>query len=134
MNLSTIADCMTTDFAHITPDLPVARAAQKLIRKAVIGSPVIDAEGKLVGWVSEQDCLRVTLQVAYMNQSVATVSEIMRRDVLSVKENDDPLELAQQMLKEKPKNYPVVDQHNKVIGVVTRRHVLNMLVQKLGEK
>lgn len=133
MNLSRISDCMSTEFAHITPDMPVFEASQKLIKKAVLGAPVVDNDGRLVGWVSEQECLRVTLQVVYMNQRIATVSDVMRTDVLSVKENEDPLQLAQLMLKEKPKNYPVVDARNKVIGVITRRHVLNMLISKMAE-
>lgn len=131
MDLSNISDYMSTEFAHITPDMQVDEASRKLIKKAVIGAPVVDDEGKLLGWVSEQECLRVTLQVAYMNQSIATVREVMRTDVLTVKQSDDPLELAQQMLKQKPKNYPVVDAQNKVIGVITRRLVLQMLIDKL---
>lgn len=134
MDLSRISDCMSTEFAHITPDMPVYEASQKLIKKAVLGAPVVDEKGRLAGWVSEQDCLRVTIQVVYMNQRIATVSDVMSTDVLSVRESDDPLELAQKMLKNQPKNYPVVDSHNKVVGVITRRHVLNMLLKKMSER
>ena len=45
----------------------------------------------------------------------------------------DVLTLAQQMLNAKPKIYPVVDASNKVLGVISRRHILNMLDQKLAE-
>jgi CBS-domain-containing membrane protein len=51
----------------------------------------------------------------------------MRRDVLSVTGDMDSLALAQQMLGDKPKSYPVVDAKGKVLGVVGRRHMLRQL-------
>ncbi len=130
---ATIADCMSTDFALIREDMPVAEASSKLIRKALIGGPVTDEMGRLVGWISEQECLQVTIQVVYHNQRVATVKDVMRSDVLSVKPNQHALDVAQQMLQQKPKSYPVIDENRKVVGVVTRRHILKMLDDKLGE-
>jgi predicted transcriptional regulator len=52
--------------------------------------------------------------------------------VLSVKLDADPLNLAQQMLGDKPKSYPVIDSNNKVLGVITRRHILNLLIEQLS--
>jgi len=131
MIAASIADCMSKDFARIHPDMLVVQAASLLVRHAMLGGPVVDAEGLLLGWVSEQECLRVAIQVAYYNQRVATVREIMRSDVLSVSRDMDPLALAQQMLGDKPKSYPVVDAAGKVVGVVSRRHMLQQLDRTL---
>ena len=127
MITASIADCMSREFALIHPDMPVVQAAGNLIRHEMLGGPVTDADGKLMGWISEQECLQVALHVAYYNQRVATVRDIMRSDVLSVTLDMDPMALAQQMLGEKPKSYPVVDARGKVIGVITRRHLLKQL-------
>ncbi|GGO81351.1 CBS domain-containing protein [Marinobacterium nitratireducens] len=136
MEPGAIADYMSTEFAVITPDMPVDVASAKLIQKEMLGGPVVDDAGRLVGWISEQECLHITIQVVYYNQRVATVRDVMRTDVLTVSPNDHPLELAQQMLSKtpKPKNYPVVDRHNKVIGVISRRHMLKMLLRKMAEQ
>lgn len=133
MITASIADCMSKDFARIHPDMPVVQAANLLIRHAMLGGPVVDADGLLLGWISEQECLRVAIQVAYYNQRVATVRDIMRSDVLSVSGDMDPLALAQQMLGDKPKNYPVVDGKGKVLGVVGRRHLLQQFDKVLGK-
>ncbi|MGB0664608.1 MAG: CBS domain-containing protein [Pontibacterium sp.] len=130
---ATISECMTSDFAHISPSMPVAEASAKLIKKEIAGAPVIDEKGKLLGWISEQECLKVTLQVVYHNMRVATVEEVMRTDVVSIHLNEDPINVAQQMLGAKPKNYPVVDENDKVIGVITRRRILEMLERKRSE-
>lgn len=133
MSTASIADYMNKDFAIIKPDMLVVEASKKLIQKEMLGGPVVDDDGKLLGWISEQECLQVTIQVVYYNQRVATVSDIMSKEVLSVTAEQDPLELAQQMLKQKPKSYPVVDKSNKVIGVINRRRILRMLLEKLEE-
>ncbi|MGJ8681025.1 CBS domain-containing protein [Paraglaciecola sp.] len=128
-----VAECMSRDFAEIHPEMMVAEASSNLIKKALLGGPVVDDNGKLVGWISEQECLQVTIQVVYHNMRVATVKDVMRTDVLTVSLNADLLDVAQQMLKEKPKSYPVVDEDNKVVGVLTRRDILKMLDNKLSE-
>ncbi|WP_461520861.1 CBS domain-containing protein [Porticoccus sp.] len=124
---------MNKDFAVIHPDMPVVEASGKLIKKEMLGGPVIDSDGTLLGWISEQECLQVAIQVVYHNQRVASVRDIMRTDVLSVGADEDPLRLAQQMLLAKPKSYPVVDKQKRVIGVISRRQILKMLDTKLAE-
>lgn len=128
-----ISECMNKDFAVIHPDMPVVEASGRLIKKDMLGGPVVGHAGELLGWISEQECLQVAIQVVYHNQRVASVQDIMRTDVLSVTADEDPLRLAQQMLLAKPKSYPVLDKQKRVIGVITRRHILKMLDVKLNE-
>jgi len=133
MDSVSIKDLMSTRFATIHPEMPVVEASSNLIKLEMLGSPVIDDAGTLVGWISERECLQAALQVVYHNQRVATVKDLMQSEVLTVSLEDDVLSLAQQMLNAKPKIYPVVDSANKVVGVISRRHILNMLDQKLVE-
>ena len=133
MDSASINELMSTRFAKITPDMPVVEASSNLIKLDMIGSPVTDEAGMLVGWISERECLQAALQVVYHNPRVATVKDLMQSEVLTVSLESDVLSLAQQMLNAKPKIYPVVDADNKVLGVISRRHILNMLDDKLAE-
>jgi len=133
MDSASINDLMCTRFATIHPEMPVVEASSKLIKLDMLGSPVTDKAGTLVGWISERECLQAALQVVYHNQRVATVRDLMQTEVLTVSLDDEVLGLAQQMLAAKPKIYPVVDSANKVVGVISRRHILTMLDQKLAE-
>ena len=133
MNSVSIKDLMCTRFAAIHPEMPVVEASSKLIKLDMLGSPVTDKAGTLVGWISERECLQAALQVVYHNQRVATVRDLMQTEVLTVSLDDEVLGLDQQMLAAKPKIYPVVDSTNKVVGVISRRHILTMLDQKLAE-
>lgn len=123
-----VKDFMNVDFAKINIDMPVVTASIELIKKEALGGPVVDSQNKLLGWISEQECLQVTTQYAYHNHRVALVKDIMREDVLSIKADQTIFSLAEKMQGTQPKSYPVVDDNNKVIGVITRRRVLKSLL------
>ncbi len=133
MESVSVQDLMSKSFAKIHPDMPVVEASSHLIKQGLLGSPVTDDAGTMLGWISEHECLQAALQVVYYNQRVATVKDLMRTDVLTVSLADDVLTLARQMLEAKPKIYPVVDANNRVLGVISRCHMLKMLDGKLQQ-
>ena len=51
------ADVMTRRLITIAPDKTIAEAANLMIENRVSGLPVVDAEGRLVGLISEGDLL-----------------------------------------------------------------------------
>lgn len=126
-----VKDFMDTNFARINNEMPVITASIELITKEALGGPVVDNNNRLVGWISEQECLQVTTQFAYHNQRVALVKDIMREDVLSIKMDETIFSLAEKMGGTQPKNYPIIDDNDKVIGVITRRHVLKSLLDNV---
>jgi CBS domain-containing protein len=113
------------------PGQTVAEAVQRLLTAQRIGGPVIDESKRVVGFLSQQDCLRAAVEASYHCEGVALVKELMRTDVLTVKPEDSIIELAQQMLGEKPKLYPVVDEDDRLIGLIARRDILRALSSHL---
>jgi len=122
-----VADCMSRQFVRFHPTTPVVEAAIELVQNELLGGPVVDDSGKLIGWISEQDCIKVVLQVAYYSQRVATVADIMRTEVLTADVGDDVMDLAERMQKQQPKIYPVIDTSGMVKGVISRRLILRKL-------
>jgi CBS domain-containing membrane protein len=53
----TAAEIMTTDVVAVNPDTPVAEVAAAMGRRGVSGVPVVDAEHKVIGVISEKDFL-----------------------------------------------------------------------------
>ncbi|MFZ5448483.1 MAG: CBS domain-containing protein [Thermodesulfobacteriota bacterium] len=53
----TAAEIMTKDVVVVNPDTPVAEVAQAMGERGVSGVPVVDAEGKVMGMISEKDFL-----------------------------------------------------------------------------
>lgn len=128
-----VSDFMTTDFVKFHANDLVVEAVKELVKHEVIGGPVVSDSGDVIGWISEQDCLGAAIQVIYYNQRVAQVKDIMKTEVLSVKEDTDLLSLAQQMLGAKPKVYPVVDNDNRLVGVISRRLILRAVEKSLTQ-
>lgn len=105
-------------------EMPVAEAVERLLSGHQTGGPVLNEHKKVVGFLSEQDCIEQMITSSYYREQVARVKDIMRPDVLSVRAYDSIFELAQRMLKEKPKVYPVLDDDGYLLGTINRSDVL----------
>ncbi|MBE1301365.1 MAG: CBS domain-containing protein [Alteromonadaceae bacterium] len=116
-----------------TTDMPVAQAVEKLLQSHQTGGPVVNEKRELVGFLSEQDCLRQMIESSYYREQVARVEDIMVKDVLSVKPYSSVLEVAQRMITEKPKVYPVVDDDGVLMGTINRAQVLNAIDVQLND-
>jgi predicted transcriptional regulator len=127
MESLSVGDYMNKNPVTFTVDMPVVEAVEKLLSVKQTGGPVLDARKKVIGFLSEQDCLAQMVACSYYNQTVSLVKDIMRTEVLSIKPYMSVLELAQQMLIEKPKFYPVVDDDGKLVGSINRTAVLNAI-------
>ncbi|NMP31580.1 CBS domain-containing protein [Thalassotalea sp. M1531] len=112
-----------------TPEMVIEEASFRLLKTKQLGGPVVDAAKKLVGYLSESDLLRKMLESSYHHEHIANVADLMQKNVLSVKPYDSIVELAQNMLGDKPKVYPVVDDDGNLLGTISRNDVL-MAVDK----
>jgi len=114
-----------------TPDMVVEEASLRFLKTKQIGGPVIDEHQRLVGFLSESDVLEKMLESIYFNEHTTNVEDLMRKDVLSVKPYDSIVELAQSMLKNKPKVYPVIDDDENLLGTICRNDVLQAIDKHL---
>ena len=51
-------DLMTTNLVTIPPDAPLEALARVLSERGISGAPVVDADGALLGMVTESDLIR----------------------------------------------------------------------------
>lgn len=122
---------MTARPVSLSATMTVAEAVELLLEKKQTGGPVLGIDKKVVGFLSEQDCIQQMIESSYYRERVCKVSEIMKTDVLSVKPYDSIIELAQLMTKQKPKIYPVVDDDGYLVGAIDRSSVLKALDMQL---
>ena len=122
-----VSDYMNHRPVKLHIDMPVAEAVERLLVSKQAGGPVVDNNDKVVGFLSEQDCLSQMIESSYYREQVCRVADVMHTEVLSVKSYDSVLELAQRMIKAKPKIYPVVDDDGFLLGSINRSEVLNAI-------
>lgn len=116
-----------------TEEMPVAEAVERLLSSKQTGGPVLSQTGQLVGFLSEQDCLSQMIESSYYREQVARVKDIMKFPVLTVNGNDSVLALAQRMIAERPKVYPVVGDAGELLGTINRTDVLNAIDVQLND-
>jgi CBS domain-containing protein len=121
-----VRDFMATQVVTFTPDMEVMTAINDLVKHNISGAPVLDGNGKLVGVLSEKDCLKVALTAGYEGVPAGLVSEFMTRTPITVEPDMPIMEIAGQFLDSTYKRYPVV-KNGKLVGQISRRDVLRAI-------
>ena len=121
-----VRDCMTTEVITLRPDTELLQAVHTLIENDIAGAPVVDANGALVGILTERDCMRVALDAGYHGEYGGRVSEHMSEGVEVLDADESVVKAMQQFLHERYHRYPVVSE-GRLVGVISRRDVLRAL-------
>lgn len=135
-----VRDRMSSPVTTVTPDTPFQDALRLMREHKFRRLPVVNAEYKLVGIVSERDLLHAapspatSLSVWEMNYllSKLKVEQLMAARVVTVTP-DTPLEAAALLMVEhKIGGMPVIDDQRRVVGVITETDIFKSFVELLG--
>jgi CBS domain-containing protein len=121
-----VKDHMVTNVITLDPEMEILRAAQMLVRHDISGAPVLDKHGRLVGVLTERDCMRVALHAGYHGSPGGLVRDYMSAAPVSVSPEDTILELAEKFISERYHRYPVLD-GGRLVGVISRREVMRAI-------
>ncbi len=119
----TVKDHMLKTPVTIAANAPLADAVQSILRNKVSGICVIDSNKKLLGVLSEIDCLRAFLTATYNSGSVGSVADYMTTDVDVVHLQDNIINVANDMMNKSQRRRPVVD-NGKLVGQISCRQLL----------
>jgi acetoin utilization protein AcuB len=135
-----VGERMSHPIISIAPDMPVHDALDMFKRERIRRAPVVK-EGKLIGIVSDKDLLNASpspassLSIWEMNYllSKITVSEVMTKKVLTVKEDTPIEEAARIMADNKIGGLPVLrDGH--VVGIITETDLFKIFLELMGAR
>jgi magnesium transporter len=122
---------MTTEYASLPADITAGEAITRLRSQApdsesIYSVYVLDPERKLVGSASLRDLI--------LAKPTALVSDLMQRDVITVRV-DDPSDVAVDTLARYDfLAVPVVDDQNRLVGIVTHDDVLDAVRQEATDE
>src|SRR5437588_1221443 len=147
-------DVMTTNVIIVSPDTPVQEIAKILSERSISGLPVVDAQNRLVGIVSEGDLLhRVEMGTdrrpdrrtgrrrswwldtvgsdeelarAYVKSHGRTAKDVMTSEVTSVSETTELADIANLLETRRIKRVPVV-KDGTLVGIVSRANLVRAL-------
>jgi CBS domain-containing protein len=117
---------MTTDVIVVSPDTPIKDAARLMFRHRVSGLPVCDEASCLVGIITEADFLRIEVarEAAADPEPIETVGQVMNRGVVTVGPDVPLAEAAKMMVFQDVKRLPVVDEDDRILGIIARLDVV----------
>ena len=123
-----VKDYMDFDSHAIMQNTNVHDVIENLLQHGIPGAPVINSEQQVIGFVSEQDCIAEMLNNTFYCEEPGLVTAVMKSDVITVTPQSSIFEIAQCMLKDKHKNYPVID-NGKLVGIISRSRILKALIE-----
>ncbi len=121
---------MTTEYASLPEEVSVGEALDRLRKQApereTIYYVYILGHGRRLDGV-------VSLRELILAKPEASVADLMNRDVISVRVDDDPEEVAQVIARYDFIAVPVVDERNQLVGIVTHDDVYDVVAEEIEE-
>ncbi len=114
-----VKEVMNRRVITFTEDTPVQQVAKTLNSHKITGAPVVNADGHVVGIVSEVDVF---------TKRGETARDIMSTHVISVSDDTGIEEAARLLAGERIRRLPVMRQ-GKMVGLLSRSDVLDFFVQ-----
>lgn len=146
-----VKEIMAKDVVSIKPDNNAKEALTLLFKMQISGLPVIDTQGRLVGMFTEKDILTAILpsyiekvgRFVYEENPKSikkkfeglvnlTVSQLMRKDVVTVDENASLCEVAHLILTQKVRRIPVLNKEKRVVGIIVREDIVKAYAREAG--
>jgi CBS domain-containing protein len=139
-------DAMTPRVITVTADAPIEDAVRLMLQNKISGLPIVDAQGKLIGIVTEGDFLRRAetgterkrspwlaffanpnkLAREFVHAHGRRVEDVMTCDVWTATEDTPLEEVVTLMEKHRVKRVPVMGD-GKLVGIISRANLLHAL-------
>lgn len=113
-----VKDCMCNDVCCVTPDSTVCDCAKLMCNNHIGCIPVCDSTQNIVGLVTDRDVILRSI-ACDKDAKTTPVSDIMTCKVYSCSSDADIKEAEDLMCKYQIRRLPVVDEKNKIIGIIT---------------
>lgn len=148
----TAADIMTREVISVSPDATLREAAELVTENRISGVPVVEADGTVIGILSESDLLdeekrhvklprtalfglfpvpEHVLKEAFEGGDLLKARDLMSTHVFTLPEDATAQEVVEEMLARKVNRIPIT-RDGKLVGIVARSDALRALVTRLG--
>ncbi|BDQ37814.1 membrane protein [Pseudodesulfovibrio nedwellii] len=135
-----VANWMTKDVKTISPDRSMMKASKVMKDKSISRVPVVDEEGKIVGIISDRDikdaspskATTLDMHELYYLLSEIKIQDIMTKKPMTIRSDETVEKAAVLMLEGNFGGLPVIDENDKVVGIITDTDIFKVLVEISG--
>ncbi|HSH29941.1 MAG TPA: CBS domain-containing protein [Thiohalobacter sp.] len=141
---------MSRPVITVHPETPLAEAAHEMVTRRISGLPVVDADGKLVGIITEADLLRAlgvpshhpthnlwqTLEAMFAHalrpqSPEGSVAALMVSDIVTVSPDQTLHEALDLMKKHRIKRLIAVNEQRQPVGMITRSDLVRVFFDRI---
>lgn len=142
-----VQDVMTTDVIAISKFEGVMDVARTLSEKSISGLPVVDKDNRVIGIITQADILSVVgvrrehtvrdLLKHMLGEPLPErrtgdhVADIMTSPAMTVRPEENLAEAARILEGKKIRRLIVVDDGNRLVGIISRADILKAMIKKL---
>lgn len=119
---------MATRLYTVSPDQRIYDVVKQLVKRGFSGCPVLDGN-RLVGIISEKDCIRALMRAVVDELPPSTVRDVMSTELITVEPSMPLLTAAHLFLQHPIRRLPVVDQRGRLLGQVSRSDLLSHAIK-----
>ena len=150
------SNVMNTNVITVSPEATLEEAIKILAKHKISGLPVVDADYKVVGVITEKDIVDyagslhvipkmgtagwisphidvsdlATFKKGYELLATTKVKNVMSAKPVTVEESTYIAEVARLMKKKNVNRVPVIDKAGKLVGIITRADLVSYLAEK----
>ena len=141
MTATTVYEVMTSEVVSVRDDAPFQDIAEALGSHRISAVPVVDADDRVIGVVSQTDLLyklqfagdsplrRITHRTAARKAAGRTAHDVMTHPAVTVPAHTPVVTAAKMMQATKVKRLPVVDEVGHLIGIVSQGDLLSVFLR-----
>ncbi len=121
---------MTSDYATLSPELTASKAIDRLReiapdRETIYYAYVVDGQRKLIGFISLKDLI--------IARKESRIEEIMHRDVIYARVEDDQEDAARKIQKYDLIALPIINGNEALVGIITHDDAIDIITQEQTE-
>ena len=129
MKSTKISDYMITRVVSVEPDTDLFEAIGRMLEYKISGMPVLDKTGRVVGMLSQWQCLTHILGGSYNDEIGGQVKDLMDPEVHTISPDDDVVDVTAFMTQHGcHKSLPVVES-GELVGTISCPDLLKVLFE-----
>ena len=120
-----VRDIMKRNLVVFSPNDSIFEVMKKFVKYKISGGPVLNKNGKIVGVISEADCMKEISDSRYFNMPILDkrVKNFMQKNVDTINSSTSIFDAASRFYNSSRRRFPVIE-NQKLVGQISRKDIV----------
>ncbi len=116
---------MKRNLVVFSPNDSIFEVMKKFVKHKISGGPVLNKNGKIVGVISEADCMKEISDSRYFNMPILDkrVKNFMQKNVDTINSSTSIFDAASRFHNSSRRRFPVIE-NQKLVGQISRKDIV----------